>query len=159
MKTVPRKPGTGVANKDSWLSSTECKLVDGRSTQENNKRGFRDKPIVITRRSSKALPTNVGSAAFHAGRSLRGQRSSGKDWRGSGHHQGNVRATVDDATSSSVYRAPASSGPAPRDLRPAPAFEARIAPRNVSLQQALPVANTDGVTISPDGRSLNIPLR
>eukprot|EP00439_Symbiodinium_sp_Y106_P053195 s4398_g7.t1 len=57
------------------------------------------------------------------------------------------------------YRAPIFP-PSGHDSRPAPSYDPHVAPRSVNLQQALPLHshNPDGITVSPDGRSLNIPL-
>ena len=55
------------------------------------------------------------------------------------------------------YRAPAFGNP--HDVPPAPGYGAHVRPRNVNLQQALPLPGSEGITVSPDGRSLNIPLR
>ena len=55
------------------------------------------------------------------------------------------------------YRAPA-FGHA-HDVPPPPNYDAHVRPRNVNLQQALPLPGSEGITVSPDGRSLNIPLK
>ena len=58
------------------------------------------------------------------------------------------------ATSAPQYRPPHFAAHVPG---PAPPYEAAVPPRSLSLQSALP--SEPSITISPDGRSLNIPLR
>ena len=52
------------------------------------------------------------------------------------------------------YRAPHFAAPLPG---PAPSYEAAVSARSLSLQNAIPAEPS--ITISPDGRSLHIPLR
>ncbi|CAE7252921.1 unnamed protein product [Symbiodinium sp. CCMP2592] len=139
-----------------WLSATEAKLVDGikevlkkiTNTDFNSSQVYNQKlegiePEILaalnfTQNEVAELKTTLGqtSETVHSIKEMC------------------ERPVVSSHPPS--YRAPVFQGH--HDIPPAPPYDAHVRPR-VNLQQALPLASPHGITVSPDGGSLNIPLR
>ena len=145
----------------SWLSSTEAKLVEG--IKEVLKK------ITNTDYASSQLYTQkiegIASELLAAMNFTQTEVAEIKDAVTKAGEEVHIiremceRPLMTQAHPPS-YRAPIFP-PSGHDSRPAPSYDPHVAPRSVNLQQALPLHshNPDGITVSPDGRSLNIPLR
>ena len=140
----------------SWLTSTEAKLVEG--IKEVLKK------ITNTDFASSQLYTQkveqLGSEVLAALHFTQGELAEVKETlTRTGEEVHTIKEMCERPVMATPpqYRAPV-FGHSGREVPPAPNYDPHVRPCNVNLQQALPM-HGDGVTVSPDGRSLNIPLR
>ena len=133
----------------SWLTSTEAKLVEG---------------INNTDFASSQLYTQkveqLGSEVLAALHFTQGELSEVKEaLTRAGEEVHTIKEMCERPVMATApqYRAPV-FGHGGREVPPAPNYDPHVRPCNVNLQQALPM-HGEGITVSPDGRSLNIPLR
>lgn len=140
----------------SWLTSTEAKLVEG--IKEVLKK------ITNTDFASSQLYTQkveqLGSEVLAALHFTQGELSEVKEaLTRTGEEVHTIKEMCERPLMATPpqYRAPV-FGHGAREVPPAPNYDPHVRPCNVNLQQALPM-HGEGITVSPDGRSLNIPLR
>ncbi|CAE7386640.1 unnamed protein product [Symbiodinium sp. CCMP2592] len=142
------------AEQGQWLTSTEAKLVDGikevlkkiTNTDFNSSQVYNQKLEGIASEILAALNFTQGEVA-----DLKQSLASTSE---EVHSIKEMCERPVVAHSPPTYRAPTFHPH--QDIPPAPHYDAR---QRVNLQQALPLGSTEGITVNPDGRSLNIPLR
>ncbi|CAE7359881.1 unnamed protein product [Symbiodinium sp. CCMP2592] len=142
------------AEQGQWLNSTEAKLVDGikevlkkiTNTDFNSSQVYNQKLEGIASEILAALNFTQGEVA-----DLKQSLASTSE---EVHSIKEMCERPVLAHNPPTYRAPTFHSH--QDIPPAPHYDAR---QRVNLQQALPLGSSEGITVNPDGRSLNIPLR